>query len=129
MRFRNALYPISGAASKGLGITDKPQWAYRDAKYAGVFSGVDPRSGQMACNHKLVQGLLNATASHIPLEVAYSNFMMDEWPRFGVHGKLLRITTSVGARIKKAVWSHNLFKVKTSNRVNKDDGFSFWRPK
>lgn len=34
------LYPISGAAGR-VGKTDTP-WAYRDARYAGVFVGIDP---------------------------------------------------------------------------------------
>ena len=34
------LYPISGAA--GRVANDATPWAYRDAKYAGVFLGVDP---------------------------------------------------------------------------------------
>jgi len=69
------LYPISGAASKP-GITDTP-WAYRDAKYAGVFVGVDadPANAEKITSWaKSYQEALHPYSSG----GAYTNFMMDE---------------------------------------------------
>ena len=69
------MYPISGAASRP-GITDTP-WAYRDAKYAGVFVGVDadPANAEKITNWaKSYQEALHPYSSG----GAYTNFMMDE---------------------------------------------------
>ncbi len=69
------MYPISGAASKP-GITDTP-WAYRDAKYAGVFVGVDadPANAEKITTWaKSYQEALHPYSSG----GAYTNFMMDE---------------------------------------------------
>lgn len=69
------LYPLSGAASKP-GLTDTP-WAYRDAKYAGVFVGVDPdpANAEKITNWaKSYQEALHPYSSG----GAYTNFMMDE---------------------------------------------------
>ena len=69
------LYPISGAASRP-GPTDTP-WAYRDAKYAGVFVGVDadPDNAEKITNWaKDYQQALHPYSSG----GAYTNFMMDE---------------------------------------------------
>lgn len=69
------MYPISGAASKP-GPTDTP-WAYRDAKYAGVFVGVDadPANAEKITNWaKSYQEALHPYSSG----GAYTNFMMDE---------------------------------------------------
>lgn len=69
------LYPISGAASRP-GLTDTP-WAYRDAKYAGVFVGVDPdpKNAQKLTDWaKAYQEALHPYSSG----GAYTNFMMDE---------------------------------------------------
>lgn len=69
------MYPISGAASRP-GITDTP-WAYRDAKYAGVFVGVDPdpaNKEKITSWAKKYQEALHPYSSG----GAYSNFMMDE---------------------------------------------------
>ncbi len=69
------MYPLSGAASKP-GLTDTP-WAYRDAKYAGVFVGVDPdpANAEKITNWaKSYQEALHPYSSG----GAYTNFMMDE---------------------------------------------------
>lgn len=69
------LYPISGAASRP-GISDTP-WAYRDAKYAGVFVGVDPdpaNAEKISTWAKNYQEALHPYSSG----GAYTNFMMDE---------------------------------------------------
>jgi len=69
------LYPISGAASRP-GPTDTP-WAYRDAKYAGVFVGVDadPANAEKITDWaKSYQEALHPYSSG----GAYTNFMMDE---------------------------------------------------
>lgn len=69
------LYPISGAASKP-GLTDTP-WAYRDAKYAGVFVGVDAdpaNAEKITAWAKSYQEALHPYSSG----GAYTNFMMDE---------------------------------------------------
>jgi len=69
------LYPISGAASKP-GLTDTP-WAYRDAKYAGVFVGVD---ADPANAEKITDWAKNYQEALHPYSSggAYTNFMMDE---------------------------------------------------
>lgn len=69
------LYPISGAASKP-GVTDTP-WAYRDAKYAGVFVGVDPDASNA---EKITAWAKNYQEALHPYSSggAYTNFMMDE---------------------------------------------------
>jgi len=69
------MYPLSGAASRP-GITDTP-WAYRDAKYAGVFVGVDPdpaNKEKISAWAKEYQEALHPYSSG----GAYTNFMMDE---------------------------------------------------
>ena len=69
------MYPLSGAASRP-GLTDTP-WAYRDAKYAGVFVGVDPdpANAEKITNWaKSYQEALHPYSSG----GAYTNFMMDE---------------------------------------------------
>ncbi len=69
------MYPISGAASRP-GITDTP-WAYRDAKYTGVFVGVDPdpaNKEKITTWAKEYQEALHPYSSG----GAYTNFMMDE---------------------------------------------------
>ncbi len=69
------LYPISGAASRPSN-TDTP-WAYRDAKYAGVFVGVDPDPK----NREIITNWAKSywDACHpFSMGGAYSNFMMDE---------------------------------------------------
>ena len=69
------MYPISGAASRP-GPTDTP-WAYRDAKYAGVFVGVDadPDNAEKITDWaKSYQEALHPYSSG----GAYTNFMMDE---------------------------------------------------
>ena len=69
------MYPISGAASRP-GITDTP-WAYRDAKYAGVFVGVD---ADPANAEKITDWAKNYQEALHPYSSggAYTNFMMDE---------------------------------------------------
>jgi FAD/FMN-containing dehydrogenase len=69
------LYPISGAAGR-VGNEETP-WAYRDAKYAGVYVGVDP---DPANAEKLTQWAKDYWNALHPYSSggAYSNFMMDE---------------------------------------------------
>ncbi len=69
------MYPISGAASRP-GPSDTP-WAYRDAKYAGVFVGVDAdpaNAEKITAWAKSYQEALHPYSSG----GAYTNFMMDE---------------------------------------------------
>lgn len=69
------LYPITGAASR-VGAEDTP-WAYRDAKYAGVFIGVDPdpkNADKITKWCKAYQEALHPYSAG----GAYSNFMMEE---------------------------------------------------
>ena len=69
------MYPISGAASRP-GPTDTP-WAYRNARYAGVFVGVDH---DPANAEKLTQWAKSYQEAQHPYSSggAYINFMMDE---------------------------------------------------
>ncbi len=69
------MYPISGAASRP-GITDTP-WAYRDAKYAGVFVGVDPDPANAKKITDWAKGYQEALHPYSS-GGAYTNFMMDE---------------------------------------------------
>ncbi|MDC6388423.1 FAD-binding oxidoreductase [Maribacter sp. PR1] len=69
------LYHISGAAGR-VGAQDTP-WAYRDAKYAGVYVGVDPdpkNAAKVTDWCKAYQEALHPYSAG----GAYSNFMMDE---------------------------------------------------
>ncbi|MBT8318503.1 MAG: FAD-binding oxidoreductase [Gramella sp.] len=69
------LYPISGAA--GRVAAEDTAWAYRDAKYAGVFVGVDPNPG----NKELITDWCKEYWSALhPFSMggSYSNFMMEE---------------------------------------------------
>ncbi|WP_323788902.1 FAD-binding oxidoreductase [Psychroserpens sp.] len=100
------LYPITGAASR-VGLEDTP-WAYRDAKYAGVFIGVDPDAKNV---DKITEWCKAYQEALHPYSAggAYSNFMMDEGQE--------RIKTSYKhnydrlARIKARYDSENLFRV------------------
>lgn len=69
------LYPISGAAGR-VGKTDTP-WAYREAKYAGVFVGIDPDPANAELITKWAKDYWEALH---PFSAggAYLNFMMDE---------------------------------------------------
>jgi FAD/FMN-containing dehydrogenase len=69
------LYPLSGAASR-VGAEDTP-WAYRDAKYAGVYIGVDPDPKNTA---KITDWCKAYQEALHPYSAggAYSNFMMEE---------------------------------------------------
>ncbi|SDE31244.1 FAD/FMN-containing dehydrogenase [Pricia antarctica] len=69
------LYPISGAASR-VGATDTP-WAYRDAKYAGVYLGVSPDAAAADKITKWSKAYYEALHSY-SAGGAYSNFMMNE---------------------------------------------------
>lgn len=69
------LYPLSGAASR-VGAEDTP-WAYRDAKYAGVYIGVDsdPKNAAKITDWcKAYQEALHPYSAG----GAYTNFMMEE---------------------------------------------------
>lgn len=69
------LYPLSGAASR-VGAEDTP-WAYRDAKYAGVYIGVDPDPKNA---DKITKWSKDYQEALHPYSAggAYSNFMMEE---------------------------------------------------
>ena len=69
------LYPITGAASR-VGATETP-WAYRDAKYAGVYVGVDPDPKNADKITNWCKSYYNALHPY-SAGGAYSNFMMDE---------------------------------------------------
>jgi len=69
------LYPISGAASR-VGAEETP-WAYRDAKYAGVYVGVDPDPKNVTKITNWCKDYYNALHPYSS-GGAYSNFMMDE---------------------------------------------------
>ena len=91
------LYPISGAASR-VAPEDTP-WAYRNAKYAGVYLGVDPDSENASKITKWCKSYYEALHPY-SAGGAYSNFMMDE-----------------GQDRVKASYRHNydrLVKIKTS---------------
>jgi len=68
------LYPLGGAAAR-IGAEDTP-WAYRDAKYAGVYVGVDsdPKNAARITDWcKAYQEALHPYSAG----GAYSNFMME----------------------------------------------------
>eukprot|EP01093_Parvamoeba_rugata_P013988 TRINITY_DN444_c0_g1_i1.p1 TRINITY_DN444_c0_g1~~TRINITY_DN444_c0_g1_i1.p1 ORF type:complete len:464 (+),score=98.74 TRINITY_DN444_c0_g1_i1:1262-2653(+) len=69
------LYPLTGAASR-VGAEDTP-WAYRDAKYAGVYIGVDPDPKNA---NKITKWSKDYQEALHPYSAggAYSNFMMEE---------------------------------------------------
>ncbi|WP_299391118.1 FAD-binding oxidoreductase [uncultured Gelidibacter sp.] len=69
------LYPISGAASR-VGADETP-WAYRDAKYAGVYVGVDPDQANASKITDWCKDYYNALHPY-SAGGAYSNFMMEE---------------------------------------------------
>ncbi len=69
------LYPISGKASR-VGATDTP-WAYRDAKYAGVYLGVASNATDADKIIKWSKGYFEALHPY-SAGGAYSNFMMNE---------------------------------------------------
>ncbi|HDZ06114.1 hypothetical protein LCGC14_0129180 [marine sediment metagenome] len=100
------LYPLSGAASR-VGAEDTP-WAYRDAKYAGVYIGVDPDPKNA---DKIIKWSKDYQEALHPYSAggAYSNFMMEEGQD--------RIKASYKhnyerlARIKNTYDPNNLFRV------------------
>ena len=69
------LYPISGAAGR-VGNDETP-WAYRNAKYAGVFAGIDPDQANAEKISKWSKDYWEALHPYSS-GGAYSNFMMDE---------------------------------------------------
>jgi hypothetical protein len=100
------MYPISGAAGR-IGEDETP-WAFRNAKYAGVFCGIDPdpaNAEKLTKWSKEYQEALHPYASG----GAYTNFMMDEGEE--------RIKASYNhnyerlARIKHKFDPDNLFRV------------------
>src|SRR6056297_164436 len=100
------LYPISGAASR-VGATDTP-WAYRDARYCGVYIGVDP---DPVNESKITEWCKSYYEALHPYSAGggYSNFLMDEGQN--------RVETSYKhnydrlAVIKKTYDPNNLFRV------------------
>jgi hypothetical protein len=69
------LYPISGAAGR-VGKEDTP-WAYRDAKYAGVFVGIDPDPSNAQKITDWAKAYWEALHPYSS-GGAYLNFIMDE---------------------------------------------------
>jgi len=69
------LYPITGAASR-VGAEDTP-WAYRDAKYAGVYVGVDPDPKNASTITNWCKSYYDALHPY-SAGGAYSNFLMEE---------------------------------------------------
>ncbi|MFD2541439.1 FAD-binding oxidoreductase [Lacinutrix gracilariae] len=69
------LYPITGAASR-VGAEDTP-WAYRDAKYAGVYVGVDPDPENASTITNWCKSYYDALHPY-SAGGAYSNFLMEE---------------------------------------------------
>ncbi len=105
------LYPISGYA--GRVKKDETPWAYRDAKYAGVFVGVDPdpaNAEKITTWSKTYSEALHPYSSG----GAYLNFIMDEGQE--------RIKASYGdnyerlASIKKKYDPNNFFRVNQNIR-------------
>ena len=100
------LYPINGAASR-VGAEDTP-WAYRDAKYAGVYVGVDPNPKNAT---KITEWCKSYQEALHPYSAggAYSNFMMEEGQD--------RVKASYKhnydrlVKIKNTYDPHNLFRV------------------
>jgi len=100
------LYPISGAASR-VGTEDTP-WAYRNAKYAGVYGGIDPDPKNADKITKWCKEYYEALHPYSS-GGAYSNFMMDEGQE--------RVEASYKhnykrlAKIKRTYDPNNLFRV------------------
>ena len=69
------LYPIDGAAGR-VGKTETP-WAYRDAKWASVFAGVDPDPANAAKIRDWCVSYHEALHPH-SMGGSYINFMMNE---------------------------------------------------
>lgn len=69
------LYPISGAAGR-VGKSETP-WAYRDAKYAGVFVGIDPDPANAVKFIRWAKAYSDALHPYSS-GGAYLNFIMDE---------------------------------------------------
>ncbi|MCK0123909.1 FAD-binding oxidoreductase [Gelidibacter sp. F2691] len=106
------LYPISGAASR-VGADETP-WAYRDAKYAGVYVGVDPDPANASKITEWCKAYYNALHPYAA-GGAYSNFMMEEGED--------RIKASYKhnyerlVKIKRAYDPDNLFRVNQNIKV------------
>ncbi|MCJ7715052.1 MAG: FAD-binding oxidoreductase [Anaerolineales bacterium] len=103
------LYPISGAAGKKR--KDETPWAYRDAKYAGVFVGVDPDPANAP---KITTWAKDYWEALHPYSSggAYSNFMMDEG--------LDRVKTSFKHNYDRLVEIKNKFDPNNLFRVNQN---------
>jgi hypothetical protein len=69
------LYPLSGAAARVP--KDATPWAYRDAKYAGVFVGIDPAPANAEKITKWCKDYWEALHPH-SAGGAYLNFIMNE---------------------------------------------------
>jgi hypothetical protein len=69
------MYPITGAAAR-VGLEETP-WAYRDAKYAGVFVGIDPDPANAG---KIIEWTREYWEALHPYSSGgvYLNFIMDE---------------------------------------------------
>ena len=69
------LYPSDGAASRVA--ADATPWAYRDAKWTGVFAGVDPDPANADAIKAWTIEYLEALHPY-SMGGSYVNFMMDE---------------------------------------------------
>lgn len=100
------LYPISGAAGR-VGKNETP-WVYRNAKYAGVFVGIDPDPANAAKVTRWAKDYWEALHPYSSGGV-YLNFIMDEGQE--------RIKASYGenyerlVQIKRKYDPDNFFKV------------------
>lgn len=107
------LYPISGAAGR-VGKNDTP-WVYRDAKYAGVFVGIDPDPANAG---KITQWTKDYWEALHPYSSGgvYLNFIMDEGQE--------RVKASYGqnyerlTKIKRKYDPENLFRVNQNIHPN-----------
>ena len=100
------LYPISGAASR-VGAEETP-WAYRNAKYACVYGGVDPDPKNAEV---ITTWCKDYWAALHPYSMggSYSNFMMDEGQdrvEASYKHNYIRLT-----KIKAQIDPNNLFRV------------------
>jgi berberine-like enzyme len=69
------LYPVDGAAARPA--NDDTAWAYRDAKWAGVFAGVDPDPSNAEAVSSWAREYSDVLRPH-SMGGGYVNFMMDE---------------------------------------------------
>jgi FAD/FMN-containing dehydrogenase len=74
------LYAIDGAGSRVA--NDATAWSYRDAKWAGVFAGVDPDPAKAGALREWSRAYSDAIRPY-SMGGGYVNFHMDEPDRVG----------------------------------------------